>query len=218
MPKGKVYVSVFKNRAHFFDKWGPCHQFNKGRHTTYKSFSTNRAAEIWAVSMIDEDEPESTVHVYTDGSLIRHGNDIKMGFACFYEHEGKKFVASQHLSPERIYELSPSSRKHVIKYSSSLAEICGVGFALKHLPPFEAITIFVDNSNAREWLRGGHSVNKPYIVDLVKDIKKLMERFPHVFIKHVKGHSGVEGNELVDRLAYAAASDETNNTRKFIAH
>lgn len=208
MGKKRVYAAIDGKTVKTFTAWGPCNKFVKGRHIVYKGFETERAMKIWLEARKEKDENvEPDIEVYTDGSLIRHGNQIQMGFACYFKYKEEEFEASQHITKERFSELSPGSVYEDILRSSSLAEVCGVAFALKHLPRVNCVKIYVDNMNAVEWLNGGFNVNKKYLEVLIDDIKTLMEAYPHVYIKHVRGHSGSHGNEHADKLAYAAAND-----------
>lgn len=69
-------------------------------------------------------------------------------------------------------------------------------------PSYKNITVYYDYAGVGGWADGWKS-NKPYSIAYSRFVKSLRESHPDVNIefKHVDAHTGVEGNEIVDKLA-----------------
>lgn len=81
------------------------------------------------------------------------------------------------------------------------------------MPPFSlSLTLgfgqWIHGWRARGWISstGGPVKNKPIIQYIAAHLDRRAQRNQKVVLEHVKGHSGVEGNEGADELAVAGAS------------
>lgn len=94
-------------------------------------------------------------------------------------------------------------------------ELYAVYMALKEMknPNFE-IDIYTDsqyvvnimNDWRHTWKSKNWKVNKANL-DLVKKLSDEFDKFPFISINHVKGHAGILGNEICDRLGNLAIDD-----------
>lgn len=134
--------------------------------------------------------------IWTDGSSGKSG---KMGWAAVGQ--------LKHLSdPVRIYGHGAGTNQ--------MAELVAVIEAIRLTPDKEELLIITDSMyvirSATEWRKTWESCNyvnwegkplsnKALIIELHRQVDRVSVTF-----QHVKGHTGVEGNELADALAHLA--------------
>jgi ribonuclease HI len=145
-----------------------------------------------------------TINIYTDGSHKRHENSLRIGAYCSY----KKIEASlsRECTPELLakYDIADTCCSNPTAEYLAFAEVLHM-FARKRLVEDITLCFHVDYIGVIHWTDETWAAKKTYIQkirDIVKkDIDKLEHRGISVEIKHVKGHSGVFGNEMADQLA-----------------
>jgi len=101
--------------------------------------------------------------------------------------------------------------------TNNYMELTAILEALSRCPDEETVVICTDSKNALNWLTGRYKINEKHIKDIVhaalilRDSKRLSVTF-----RLIKGHSGDELNEAVDRLANTAAREaQKSATRKW---
>jgi ribonuclease HI len=135
--------------------------------------------------------------LYTDGS-----NSLKTGWCAWavVVYYGDKII---------------KKRCGYEKGANGKAELRAVREALRLIPVGGCATIRSDAQYAiraatewrARWERAGFrtATGDPVKhLELVKDVHRLLDERPLVRLEHVKGHSGVEGNEAADQLAKSA--------------
>lgn len=134
---------------------------------------------------IENISSDHAVCIYTDGASS--GNPGPSGIGVWLKYKGHEKSISRFIgnSTNNIAELE------AIK--AGLNEI-----KKKELP----IRIFTDSSYAYGLLVLNWKAHKNR--ELVQSIRKLMSGFKKLKLIKVKGHSGVQGNEIADQLAVAA--------------
>lgn len=139
-------------------------------------------------------KPNSVVEVWGDGSGTTGDKPAGIGVVI-------------DLPYERIYE-NHSTRRIAISENigpgtNNRAELMAVWRGLKEIPDCKrCIVVRTDSEWAIGALTRAWSIQKN--VELVQAIRMdLSLRGPQVTFRHVKGHSGVDQNELCDRLARA---------------
>ncbi|KAJ8914858.1 hypothetical protein NQ315_014871 [Exocentrus adspersus] len=128
-------------------------------------------------------------HIFTDGS--KNGNYVG---SAFYHHNK---------STQMCYQL-PS------KTSSFTAELIGIREALRFCISYDDNTAFVLFSDCKSALQGIQNCNPTIdtnyiIIDILKLYNEILELNKSVEIAWIKGHAGIEQNEIVDKLAKQAA-------------
>jgi ribonuclease HI len=77
----------------------------------------------------------------------------------------------------------------------------------------DCITTWAYGWKRNGWKRKGGEIKN---LDIIKLTHKLYDNIKHrVVIRHVKGHSGVEGNELADRMAIKAIEFKATQYKKY---
>jgi len=134
---------------------------------------------------IENISSDHTVCIYTDGASS--GNPGPSGIGVWLKYKGHEKSISRFIgnSTNNIAELE------AIK--AGLNEI-----KKKELP----VRIFTDSSYAYGLLVLNWKAHKNR--ELVQSIRKLMSGFKKLKLIKVKGHSGIQGNEIADQLAVAA--------------
>jgi ribonuclease HI len=142
--------------------------------------------------------------IYCDGACLGNPGEAGSGLAVFYNNEKK---------PILIYG------KYVKNGTNNLAELNALLRALqiayKNLDSYKNITIKTDSKYSIDsitkwayswekngWKRKGGEIKN---LELIKRIFRLYNHIKEqISIEYVKGHSGIEGNELADLMAKKA--------------
>lgn len=200
---GALYAARVGDESKIFTSWSECQKFTHGRHAKFKKFTSEKEAKAWLEDVEEPTVSKNALHVYTDGSLVFHEGENRMGIGACYKHNDEIYEFSSKLTEEEIKIISSTSRLKDLTLSSSLAELCAIGFALRNKFPdsYDEIVINVDNDCAPGWITGNFKINQPFIVPLVESIRELMRSHKKVTLVHVKGHSNDIMNSIADRLA-----------------
>ena len=141
--------------------------------------------EIVTADLLPHDDTRDIIHVFTDGASS--GNPGPSGAGVFFRYNDHEKKISRYLGhgTNNIAELE------AIK--TGLLEIKN-----KNLPG----QLYTDSSYALGLLTKNWKPKKNQ--ELVESIRKLIQNFPKLTFIKVKGHSGIPGNELADKLATSA--------------
>jgi len=165
----------------------------------YKSFrNLEEAIEYIGIEVIEKVleaniEEEITIHpecfAYVDGSY----NDVKKlyGYGIVLINKDKK------------YEFSGSdNEKDMLSMRNVSGEILGSMRAIKEAEKLgiKEITIYYDYKGIECWATGEWKRNKKGTIAYYEFIQSMKDKIKINFVK-VKAHSGVELNEIVDKLA-----------------
>lgn len=91
--------------------------------------------------------------------------------------------------------------------NSSRMELMAVILALKSIPKYSSVDLYIDSFMVIDGMKGINKPNKN--LDLWKEIHKLKKNL-NIKYHHVKGHNGNKYNEICDELAKKATENEEN--------
>lgn len=175
-----------------FDTWAQCQKQTQGfKGALFKSFSTLEEAKNYlnddeAANIVEKDDDR--YYIYVDGSYIN--GQYSWGMAIYYQ--GKLIDTFNGIGKSK-----DASDLHNVA-----GEIEGAMEAAKWAAANdEKVVICHDYIGLSEWALGRWKTNKEltkYYADFMKPYLDL------VSFKKVAGHTGVEGNELADKLAKQA--------------
>lgn len=150
--------------------------------------------------------------IYTDGSARKE----RMGGWAFCVFKNDKLIELQY---KNDVQDTTNNRMEIQALLNALS------WVTENIFPCDKVTIYCDSIYTvnlfNEWVRamaarGWKKADRkttPENLDLLKELLKYAEiGFPNFIVVHVKGHSGVEGNEIVD----AFASDNEKKIKEFI--
>ena len=164
----------------------------------YKSFKTLEEAEEFVKGneeKIENVEAVDGVYAYIDGSFDRVQGIYGSGVVIV---DGDKKYEFKHAGNREDY--------------AQLHNVAGELEAAKYVMWYavdrkiKEITLFYDYKGIESWATGDWQANLPYTQDYVKFYNKIKSVVKVNFVK-VKAHTGVELNEVVDKLAKDAIAE-----------
>lgn len=191
----KKYYAV-KNGRHIgiYDTWDACKAEVDGfGGAEYKSFPSRNAAKQYITgetASFPTDHFQATA--YVDGSFDLSTNRFSYGAVIIYE--GKETEEKEAFEPCEL-----SSMRNVA--GEIMGAIHAFNYCVEHKIPH--LALFYDYEGIEKWCTGKWRAEKPgtkAYKDYYDGIKDVLE----VTFNKVKGHSGDEYNERVDKLAKAA--------------
>ncbi|MBW2217948.1 MAG: ribonuclease HI [Deltaproteobacteria bacterium] len=137
---------------------------------------------------IENISSDHAVCIYTDGASS--GNPGPSGIGVWLKYKGHE----------------KSISKFIGNSTNNIAELEAIKAGLNEIKKKELpIRIFTDSSYAYGLLVLNWKAHKNR--ELVQSIRKLMSGFKKLKLIKVKGHSGIQGNEIADQLAVAAVEN-----------
>lgn len=220
----KVYVVWEGVKPGIYHSWSECEkQVNGYPGALYKSYNQLSDAEAAYASTRDKNEVKpkhkkrsssnfvrqkqavkTDIQIYTDGAC--HPNPGPAGTGLAVYHNGQ------------LTELKYGCYHQV--GTNNIAELDGLHEALKLAKSYinngKTVTIYSDSVYAIKcitqwaisWKKNGwvkRDKSEIKNLQLIQSIYSLyLDISSNVFIRHVKGHAGIEGNELADRMSVLA--------------
>ncbi|SPO26058.1 related to Ribonuclease H [Ustilago trichophora] len=151
---------------------------------------------------------------YCDGSSIGNGKaHARAGWGVFFDDPS-------------LHHLNESRRLPGPLQTNNRAELMAIIRAIQLCPndgrelvimsdsrySMDAVTKWLPGWKKRGWTTstGGEVQNRDLIEELERE---LGQRYPHPKLEYVKGHAGIDGNEIVDRMAKYGASLPESDSR-----
>ena len=192
----KFYAVKKGKKTGIFSTWDECKEQVTGfKGAVYKSFKTLSEAEAFLErneEKIENIEEVDGVYAYIDGSFDRINGIYGSGVVIV---DGDKKYEYKHAG----------NREDYAQLHNVAGELEAAKFVMWYAvdKKIREITLFYDYQGIEAWATGSWEANLTYTQDYVKFYNKVKERVKVNFVK-VKAHTGVELNELVDKLAKEA--------------
>lgn len=212
MPKAarspKYYAVSRGRRPGVYRTWEECQrQINGYSHAEFKSFDTEAKAQRFVqqgstppVATEEQDEPEAfRLVLYTDGS--HHKGTTRRGYGAWTRHRGRTFELAVQTDDDTPEISNPTLELRAAAHALEIVETAqphGVTH-IELLADYQGVPAYINFQWMAERAVAPHFAVEARRLQAV--VKRLVDAGYEVRGRHVKGHSGIEGNEHADRLA-----------------
>ena len=192
----KFYAVKKGKKTGIFSTWDECKEQVTGfKGAVYKSFKTLSEAEAFLErneEKIENIEKVDGVYAYIDGSFDRINGIYGSGVVIV---DGDKKHEYKHAG----------NREDYAQLHNVAGELEAAKFVMWYAvdKKIKEITLFYDYQGIEAWAVEDWKANLPYTQDYVKFYNKVKTAVKVNFVK-VKAHTGIELNEVVDKLAKEA--------------
>ena len=192
----KFYAVKKVKKTGIFSTWDECKEQVTGfKGAVYKSFKTLSEAEAFLEKneeKIENIEEVDGVYAYIDGSFDRVSGIYGSGVVIV---DGDEKYEYKHAG----------NREDYAQLHNVAGELEAAKFVMWYAvdKKIKEITLFYDYQGIEAWAVGDWKANLPYTQDYVKFYNKVKSAVKVNFVK-VKAHTGIELNEVVDKLAKEA--------------
>ena len=189
----KFYAVKKGKKTGIFSTWDECKEQVTGfKGAVYKSFKTLSEAEAFLErneEKIEKIEEVDGVYAYIDGSFDRVSGIYGSGVVIV---DGNEKYEYKHAG----------NREDYAQLHNVAGELEAAKFVMWYAvdKKIKEITLFYDYQGIEAWAVGDWQANLPYTQDYVKFYNKMKTAVKVNFVK-VKAHTGIELNEVVDKLA-----------------
>ncbi|MGL9910079.1 ribonuclease H1 domain-containing protein [Enterococcus sp. DIV0213h] len=203
----KYYAVREGRKTGIFPNWNEAKKYVTGySNAQYKSFTSIQDAEAFMDAGTNKNKLASKItdklslQAYVDGSFSEEKNLYSYGVVILNK---KKVI-------EEMSGIGNDSNLTAMRNVAGelLGAMTAIEYAFKNR--YEQIEIFYDYMGIEMWATGDWKANKEGTQNYVEFISRYRNKLNIVFNK-VKAHSGVEYNELADRLAARAMNEKINN-------
>ncbi len=188
------YYAVRKGKqTGIFHTWAECKAVVDGYSgAQYKSFTSKQEAEQYIGTGAVQNTVPIRAYAFVDGSF-NQTNGV-YGYGGFLENEGQRYVLQGSGSDAEMASMRNVAGE-VLGSMAAIQKAIELGIPQIH--------IYYDYLGIEMWATGGWKRNKKGTIAYYDYIQSVKGQIDIHFVK-VKGHSGVEGNEMADRLAKEA--------------
>lgn len=207
----KKFYAVRKGRkTGIFHTWSDCQaQINGYSGAEYKSFPTEKEAQDYISGTVTVDSAIAEEALWSlDALCDKYSGDIAVSFVDGSYDDAQKAYASSsiiifggevHVVAKRGEDPDYLSMRNVAGEILAAKEAIATSVAFG----CQKVTIFYDYEGIEKWCTGAWSCNKKGTQEYKKFYDEMKNVIDIQFVK-VKGHSGVELNDMADRKAKEA--------------
>lgn len=190
---GKFYAVRKGKKTGIFLTWDECKKQVDGYSgAEYKSFKMKQEAEEYCAGTAKVKIETCQAECYTDGSFDITTKRYSYGALIFYK--GQEYELSEAFDNEEMATM----RNVAGEIEGAMA---AMNFCVEH--GIKSLLLHYDYEGVEKWCTGAWKCNKKGTIAYKEYYDSIKDDLLVVF-HHVKGHSGVEGNERVDQLAKKA--------------
>lgn len=146
-----------------------------------------------------EEEEEEHIKIYCDGACSGNPGNAGSGLAIYSSKKNPVLLygAYEEIGTNNIAELNALHQALIIASQTHSENIISIYSDSKYA--IDCITTWAYGWKANGWTKKGGEIKN---LELIIEAHTLYEKLKNkIEIIHVKGHSGIEGNELADRMA-----------------
>ena len=162
-------------------------------------YETSKNNETPVSKIEEKDDEEEYIRIYCDGACSGNPGNAGSGLAIYSNKKNPVLLygAYEEEGTNNIAELNALHQALIIARQSNSQNIISIFSDSKY--SIDCITTWAYGWKANGWTKKGGEIKN---LELIKEAHQLYEKLKNkIEINHVKGHSGVEGNELADRMA-----------------
>ena len=201
--KGKLAI---KAQEQILKNYNMVLEFNNIKTKDNKDIKKN---ETKAVEVAKTDDDEEHIRIYCDGACSGNPGKAGSGVAVYSNEKNPVLLHGDFVEngTNNIAELNALYQALLISKQTSSKNIITIYSDSKY--SIDCIKTWAYGWKAKGWTKKGGEIKN---LELIKKTHELYEKIKDLIeIKHVKGHAGIEGNELADRMAVTAIKEKTTN-------
>jgi len=160
------------------------------------------------IKEIKNDEEEH-IKIYCDGACSGNPGNAGSGLAIYSNERNPVLLHGDfvEVGTNNIAELNALYQALIIAKQTSSKNIITIFSDSKY--SIDCVTTWAYGWKAKNWTKKSGEIKN---LNLIKQTHELYEKIKDLIeIKHVKGHAGIEGNELADRMALNAIKEKNKN-------
>lgn len=190
-------------------------QIIKNYHTVLE-FNNIKPKSVYEISEVKSEikntqtnDDEEFIKIYCDGACSGNPGNAGSGLAIYSNKKNPVLLygAYEEEGTNNIAELNALHQALIIAKQTSSENIISIFSDSKYA--IDCITVWAFGWKANGWSKKGGEIKN---LELIKEAHDLFLRLKDkIEIKHVKGHAGVEGNELADRMAVYTIKAKNKN-------
>lgn len=155
------------------------------------------------------------IDIFTDGACQPNPGESGSGISIYQDEKLRSLWTGEYhaLATNNIAELKALNHGFVIA-SAFLKKTTDITIHSDSSYSIKCMTEWINGWIKRNWINAQKQPvkNKELIIEVHKNFSKISD---YVKLKHVKGHAGIEGNELADRMAIYAIYNKVQGLVKY---
>ena len=181
--------------------------------SSFRNPKTNKEVKKEAAVKTVELKDMQGMSIYCDGACSGNPGEAGSGIAVYSQGNKPVLYHGDYVKngTNNIAELNALHKAMLICEEANVNEQITIFSDSKY--SIDCITTWAYGWKAKGWRKKGGEIKN---LELIKSAHMLFEKIKSkIVIKHVKGHSGVEGNELADRMAVHTIKSKSQNYEAF---
>lgn len=189
----KYYAVKAGRQPGIYTTWQECkEQIYQFSGAVFKAFEDQEAAEAFLLPVQEAGINEALPLAYIDGSYSKKNSVYGYG-GYIYENGRYHIIQGAGSNPEYLPD------RNIAGEAMGALQVLYTAQRLQ----IPEINLYFDYAGIEQWPAGSWKATTP-LSQYYKDYSRLMSSFVTVHYIKVKGHTGIEGNEIADYLAKEA--------------